>query len=266
MTKKEWTIIGVLGTAVVIVFCFGSVLLFANLTLSQKQVVVVEVSATPAPTNANALRATSTPQLIRPPAPTDTPKPASKNDADIFVKEHNCISNNENVACLVVFNNPTDSIVDCGFSLTFFDREGVSIGKSPGYAGGLFPGETRKTIETFSLPTNTTFGKYAFSVYRTTRLMGYPGISQNPFSVSGVEIQSPYVVAIVANSSNKSLLYTQVDFILYDKNGRFVGGTQSLPDILPGGKTRVEGFVLHSFGEASRVEVYPSIGIGTFIK
>jgi len=40
MTKKEWAIIGVLGMAVVIVFCVGGMLVFATLTPSQTQVAV----------------------------------------------------------------------------------------------------------------------------------------------------------------------------------------------------------------------------------
>ena len=266
MTKREWTIIGALVVAVVVVFCFGGLWVFFTLVPSQTQVVVVEVTATPIPSNANALRATSTPQLIRPPAPTDTPKPAPKNDADIFVKEHSCISNNGYVWCLVVLYNPTDSMADLGFSADVFDTGGVSIGSVSGSAQALFPKETRKTMEGLSLPGNSAFGKYTFSVYRSI-FHGGAGISQNPFTVSGVEIQSGDAAAVIGNSSNKSFNSVQVDSIFYDRNGKFVGGDQTWTPVLPaGGKARVRISLYESWGEVSRVEVYPSIGLITNVQ
>jgi hypothetical protein len=267
MSQKEWAILAILA-AVAVVFCAEGLLLFAASTPSRTQVVVVEVTATPVPTS--ALRPTYIPQPIRLPTPTSITQPAIKSGADIYLKEHKCIAKDDFVYCLVVFNNPTDFLVDyVGIHFDFFDSEGVSLGSDSLTTYNLFPRETRKTTNChkgFYLPVKRKLGKYTFYVFLSDRLGTASGIPKNPFTVSDVEIQGGHVVAIIANSSNKTFKSVDVDVILYDKNGEFTGGGSTVSPLLPaGGKARIQ-LSVNTFGEVSRIEVYPSIVGATSIE
>jgi hypothetical protein len=244
MTRNQWLIIGGLG-----------------------------VTATPLlrESSTSVPSALSRPPLTTTPKPTEILRAVIQSSDAVTLIDQRCIGKEDDMTCVFTVQNSGGGMVGAAyFDINVFDPQGTTLSSSFIVFNNLFPGQTRKGLTHIGAPVGTKFGKYTVGPARTSDLFRIAGLESNPFQVGNAEVTTGTfgneVVAIVSNTSNKTIDNAEVTAILYDKSGAFIGGGYIFaPIILPNGKARVE-IPVSSNGTASKIEVYPAIGSITTVK
>lgn len=274
MTKIQWTIVGVLGVAIVVVFACVALLLFGNISRSFTPSIAEVVAATTTPIppieSPAASLVTATPTLHINPTKVPSSKPTNQPDfrvqqSDVVIKDHRCVGKETDMTCVFTVQNIGNGVISSVYyDINVFDPQGITLRSSYVVFNNLFPGEIRKETIRLGVPENTRFGKYTVGAARISDLFANSrGLEANPFVVSNVEYKAgdyrDSVIAIVSNTSARTIKNAQVTAILYDQDGAFIGaGDTFAPMLLPRGKARVE-IDVKSNGKVATVEVYPSL-------
>lgn len=266
MTRNQWLIIGGLGMAVMgicmLVVCFFFVFFLATPTRPIAEAEVV--TATPFVKDSSPPSGLPRPTFTVLPKSTEIPRAVVQSSDTVALRDHRCIGKEDDMTCVFTVQNTGGAVVGSTyFDINVFDPQGITLRSSFIAFNHLFPGETRKELTHIGAPAGSKFGKYTVGSARTSDLFKIAGLESNPFQVSNIEYKagtySNSVIAIISNTSNKSIDDARVTAILYDKSGAFIGGGDTFaPIILPNGKARVE-ITVRSSGTVSKVEVYPAL-------
>ncbi len=270
MTRNRWLIMGGLGIVVLAICILGACVLFVSfLATPVRPIAEAEIiTATP------LVRSSSSPSALplpTSPKPTEIPRAVVQSSDAVALIDHRCVGKEDDMTCVFTVQNKGGAVVGAAyFDINVFDPQGTTLRSSSIAFNNLFPGETRKELTRIGAPDGSKFGKYTVGPARTSDLFKTGGLETNPFQVSNVEYKagtySSSVIAIVSNTSNKSISDAQVTAILYDKSGTFIGGGDTFaPLILPNGKARVE-ITVRNTGTVSKIEVYPAISVISTIK
>ncbi|CAG0944466.1 hypothetical protein ANRL1_01768 [Anaerolineae bacterium] len=244
MTRKEWTIISILGATVVFVFSCLACLILGMLT--------------PTSTQKPALVSTKPPPTL-PPQPTATRKPVAK--GEIVIKDEKFIQHGQGLYWIRTLYNPgTQTVGSVYIYVDAFDSTDTVFDSNYEVAPCVYPGEIRKVVSYAKLPDKLKFGRYTTRAVSQSSGCAGMQFEQNPLSVISMEIQTTgRVVAVIGNSSDKHLRDVGVDALAYDSTDEYIGSTHPFLNLVPAhGKARIELGFFEPWGRISKVEIYPA--------
>lgn len=185
----------------------------------------------------------------------------------VEVLEHGCITVDDRLVCFAKLLNPSLEFVRGWTEVVIhvFDQDDVSFKGLSEYLQVLFPGEVRGVIETASMPEGTVYGSTLVDVGRSSPVEKDIALGAYPFTVDEPLYEPGQrrgtVTCVVGNESDKTIDDASVEVMLFDLEGRFVGGGEGfLPVLIPGGKARAQVDVsVVPESQPARIEVYPAI-------
>ncbi len=193
---------------------------------------------------------------------TSTPAEPEEIQDLVLLEKNYWVQDGADVFTVFFFQNPNASqiVSDLNYTIFLYDADGAQIQSDSDNVLWIYPGQTMGITAVFSLADGSvTVGSVSIDwVYDMEAANG----AQFPFTVERAVFwqngDTPMVTGTVSSSSENTYTDLRANIICYDANDQIVGGGVGNLEFIPGGDYLGFAAYVATYGDVTRVEVYPA--------